>query len=198
VDDERRYFALIISYGKEFQRERCNPVGLGRQTRIRLFRSHSRTSKFDINRLPSTDSSVQQARAFVRKQEPSQYLLVFSLKKGGAKGRDRVMSALYGTQTCIAAKADYRREDFVFLRTQSRAMQNLPWEHSLKHARLPWITSARRERRARTLRNASLTVMALLLGALLVPTHHAAKQTAQIAAATPVHATILAANTTGL
>ena len=39
--------------------------------------------------------------------------------------------------TCIGAHADYRREDFVFSRTQSLAMQAREWENRLKPIR-PW------------------------------------------------------------
>jgi len=37
----------------------------------------------------------------------------------------------------IAAHADYRREDFVFQRTQSLAMRALEWENRLKPLK-PW------------------------------------------------------------
>lgn len=40
-------------------------------------------------------------------------------------------------ETCISAHADYRREDFVFARTQSLAMQAMKWEGRLKPIR-PW------------------------------------------------------------
>ena len=33
---------------------------------------------------------------------------------------------------CIAAHADYRREDFVFARTQSPAMRELEWEERIE------------------------------------------------------------------
>ena len=32
----------------------------------------------------------------------------------------------------ISCHADYRREDFMFARTQSSALRNLPWEHRTK------------------------------------------------------------------
>ena len=32
----------------------------------------------------------------------------------------------------ISCHADYRREHFVFARTQSSALRNLPWEHRTK------------------------------------------------------------------
>ncbi len=37
----------------------------------------------------------------------------------------------------ISAHADYRRSDFVFARTQSAAMRDVPWEHRLKPM-WPW------------------------------------------------------------
>lgn len=40
-------------------------------------------------------------------------------------------------EICISAHADYRREDFVFARTQSLAMQAMKWENRLKPIR-PW------------------------------------------------------------
>ena len=39
--------------------------------------------------------------------------------------------------TCIGAHADYRREDFVFARTQSLAMRAREWESRMKPMR-PW------------------------------------------------------------
>jgi len=39
---------------------------------------------------------------------------------------------------CIAAHADYRREDFVFQRTQSLAMRELEWDKRLKPLK-PWV-----------------------------------------------------------
>jgi hypothetical protein len=36
---------------------------------------------------------------------------------------------------CIAAHADYRREDFIFPRTQSLAMRDMEWESRLKPIR---------------------------------------------------------------
>ena len=39
--------------------------------------------------------------------------------------------------TCIGAHAEYRREDFVFLRTQSLKMKALEWERRLEPIR-PW------------------------------------------------------------
>jgi hypothetical protein len=38
---------------------------------------------------------------------------------------------------CIAAHADYRREDFYFPRTQSLAMRSLKWERRLPPIK-PW------------------------------------------------------------
>jgi hypothetical protein len=38
---------------------------------------------------------------------------------------------------CISAHADYRREDFVFARTQSLAMRAREWESRMKPMR-PW------------------------------------------------------------
>jgi hypothetical protein len=38
---------------------------------------------------------------------------------------------------CIGAHADYRREDFVFARTQSLAMRELEWENRIKPIK-PW------------------------------------------------------------
>ena len=103
---------------------------------------------------------------------------------------------MYGSQNCIGAKADYHREDFVFARTQSRTMQNLPWEHPSKHTYLPWVTPARRQHRAHILRNVTVTIVALLMGALLTPPHHhTGRATEQVAAAQPVHTTIMASNT---
>jgi hypothetical protein len=40
--------------------------------------------------------------------------------------------------TCIGAHADYRREDFVFPRTQSIEMRGLEWEDRLKPLK-PWV-----------------------------------------------------------
>ncbi|MBV9991355.1 MAG: hypothetical protein JOZ72_08670 [Alphaproteobacteria bacterium] len=40
--------------------------------------------------------------------------------------------------TCIGAHADYRREDFVFSRTQSIEMRGLEWESRLKPLK-PWV-----------------------------------------------------------
>jgi len=39
---------------------------------------------------------------------------------------------------CISAHADYRREDFVFARTQSLEMRGLEWESRLKPLK-PWV-----------------------------------------------------------
>ena len=39
---------------------------------------------------------------------------------------------------CIGAHADYRREDFVFARTQSPAMRELEWGDRLKPLK-PWV-----------------------------------------------------------
>lgn len=36
---------------------------------------------------------------------------------------------------CIAAHADYRREDFIFSRTQSLTMREMEWESRLKPIR---------------------------------------------------------------
>jgi len=44
---------------------------------------------------------------------------------------------LHDDLRCIGAHADYRREDFVFARTQSLAMQAREWENRLKPIR-PW------------------------------------------------------------
>jgi hypothetical protein len=104
---------------------------------------------------------------------------------------------LFGSQRVIGAKADYRRDDFLFARTQSRTMQNLPWEHSPKYARLSWVTPARRARRTRVVRNATLTIAALLLAVTLLPSHHSSRH-AYVAGAKPAHTTIVAANMTGL
>ena len=41
-------------------------------------------------------------------------------------------------ETCIGAHADYRREDFVFSRTQSIEMRGLEWESRLKPL-TPWV-----------------------------------------------------------
>ena len=38
---------------------------------------------------------------------------------------------------CIAAHADYRREDFIFARTQSLKMRGLKWENRLPPMK-PW------------------------------------------------------------
>jgi hypothetical protein len=38
---------------------------------------------------------------------------------------------------CIAAHADYRREDFVFARTQSPTLRAMEWEDRLKPVK-PW------------------------------------------------------------
>ena len=38
---------------------------------------------------------------------------------------------------CIGAHADYRREDFVFARTQSLAMRGMEWESRIKPIK-PW------------------------------------------------------------
>jgi hypothetical protein len=45
--------------------------------------------------------------------------------------------SLRNWDTCIGAHADYRREDFVFARTQSLAMRAMQWERRLKPIR-PW------------------------------------------------------------
>jgi len=37
----------------------------------------------------------------------------------------------------IGAHADYRRTDFMFARSQSNVMRDVPWEHRLKPPR-PW------------------------------------------------------------
>jgi len=39
---------------------------------------------------------------------------------------------------CIGAHADYRREDFVFARTQSLEMREMEWESRLKPIK-PWV-----------------------------------------------------------
>jgi len=39
---------------------------------------------------------------------------------------------------CIGAHADFRREDFVFARTQSIEMRDLEWEDRLKPLK-PWV-----------------------------------------------------------
>ncbi len=44
---------------------------------------------------------------------------------------------LYDEAICIAAHADYRREDFIFPRTQSLKMRCLKWESRLPPMK-PW------------------------------------------------------------
>ncbi len=44
---------------------------------------------------------------------------------------------LYDEAICIAAHADYRREDFIFPRTQSLKMRSLKWENRLPPMK-PW------------------------------------------------------------
>ena len=39
---------------------------------------------------------------------------------------------------CAGAHADYRREDFVFARTQSLAMREMEWDGRLKPLK-PWV-----------------------------------------------------------
>ena len=53
--------------------------------------------------------------------------------RGGRKGASRRRNDVQ----CIAAHADYRREDYVFARQQSLAMRGLEWESRLKPIR-PW------------------------------------------------------------
>jgi hypothetical protein len=43
----------------------------------------------------------------------------------------------YDEAICIAAHADYRREDFIFPRTQSLRMRGLKWENRLPPMK-PW------------------------------------------------------------
>lgn len=55
------------------------------------------------------------------------------ISKKGAKSR-----ANRDEPNVIGAHADYRREDFVFARTQSLEMQAMEWESRLKPIK-PWV-----------------------------------------------------------
>jgi len=52
-------------------------------------------------------------------------------------GRDRSGPQLRNDNSCIAAHADYRRDDYIFPRTQSLTMRLMEWEGRLKPIR-PW------------------------------------------------------------
>ena len=57
--------------------------------------------------------------------------------KRPADDQDEPSHSPHNYETCIGAHADFRREDFVFARTQSIAMQAREWEKRLKPMR-PW------------------------------------------------------------
>jgi hypothetical protein len=59
-----------------------------------------------------------------------------------------MMSAIAHPKFHISAHADYRRGDYVFSRTQSRALSHLEWEHPTQRLRsrgdvlIPALTAA--------------------------------------------------------
>jgi hypothetical protein len=60
-------------------------------------------------------------------------------RKNEQRGTDRGRSTpqLRNDNGCIGAHADYRRDDYIFPRTQSLTMRLLDWEDRLKPIR-PW------------------------------------------------------------
>jgi len=66
-------------------------------------------------------------------------------KKRDNQPRDRSATSsgplLRNDTGCIGAHADYRREDYIFPRTQSPALRALPWESRLGPIK-PWGINA--------------------------------------------------------
>ncbi len=58
-------------------------------------------------------------------------------RKSDQRSTDRARPKLRNDNSCIAAHADYRRDDYIFPRTQSLTMRLMEWEGRLKPIR-PW------------------------------------------------------------
>jgi hypothetical protein len=70
-----------------------------------------------------------------RKVEPVKKIRIGKQSKRTADEQDNLSRTLRNDVRYIGAHADYRREDFVFARTQSLAMQAREWENRLEPIR---------------------------------------------------------------